>query len=184
MACLRYLPLGQINVSFGDVHLTPGVANHRLVLPVQTTATWLAAQDSQSNAQALLTGTVWTEQPSLRWVAGLEAQVLTLRGYAVGEELVVSFTDDQLMSLERARGQDDVVLRLKLQATLLAPPNGVHPVTQEELPVRIPRTRWVELLDQAGTEVWRAGQARCRRRPSGRSPPESSGSRAAGSAAT
>ncbi|MBL6280112.1 hypothetical protein JMF97_28520 [Micromonospora fiedleri] len=151
MASLRYLPLGQIHVSFGDVYLMPGVANHRLTLPVQVTSTWL--DNPQSNTQALLTGTFWAEQPTFRWLAGLEPQVVTLRSYAAGEELVVSLTDDQLVSLERARGRDDVVLRLKLQATLLAPPDGVHPVAHEELPVRILRTRWQELLDLAGTEV-------------------------------
>lgn len=153
MASLRYLPLGQIHVSFGDIHLTPGIANHRLVLPIRLTGTWLDPQDPQSNAQALLTGAVWTDQPSFRWVAGLEAQVLTLRGYGSGEELVVSLTDDQLLCLERIRGQNDVVLRLKLQATLIAPPEGIHPLAHEELPVRIARTRWLELLNQAGTEV-------------------------------
>ncbi|WDQ02255.1 hypothetical protein PVK74_10760 [Micromonospora chalcea] len=153
MASLRYLPLGQIHVSFTDVHLAPGVANHRLVLPVQVTGTWLDAKDPQSNAQALLTGTVWTEQPSFRWLAGLEPQVVTLHGYAAGEELAVSLTDDQLIALERARALDDVVLRFKIQATLLAPPHGVHPVTHEELQVRVARTRWLELMDQVGTEV-------------------------------
>ncbi|WP_143101904.1 hypothetical protein [Amycolatopsis marina] len=123
------------------------------MLSVQMTGTWLDPQDPESNAQVLLTGTVWTEQPSFRWVAGLEARVVTLRGYAAGEELVVSLADDQLIGLERARGQDDVALRLKLQATLLAAPSGVHPAGHEELPVRIPRTRWQELLDQAGAEV-------------------------------
>lgn len=153
VASLRYLPLGQIHVAFGDIHLTSGVANHRLVLTTQITSTWLAAQDPQNNAPALLTGTVWTDLPSFRWVGGLEAQVVALRGYAAAEELIVSLTDDQIICLERARGQGDVVLRLKLQATLLAAPGGVHPVAYEELPVRIPRTRWLELLDQAGTEV-------------------------------
>ena len=153
MTSLRYLPLGQVHVSFEDTQLTPGVANHRLVLRVQLTGTWLDAKDPQSNAQVLLTGTIWTEQPSYKWVAGLEAQVLTLRGYAAWEELTASLTDDQLICLERVRGQTDMVLRLKLQATLLATPNGVHPVAHEELSVRIPRMRWLELLDQAGTEV-------------------------------
>jgi hypothetical protein len=86
-------------------------------------------------------------------LAGLEPQVVTLRGYPLGEELIVSLSDDQLICLERTPGRDDVVLRLKLQATLLAPPDGIHPMAQEELPVRIPRTRWLELLDQAGAEV-------------------------------
>jgi hypothetical protein len=153
MASLRYHPLGQVHVSFGDIHLTPGVANHCLVMPVQVVGTWLDEQDPQSNTQVLLTGTLWTENQSFRWVGGLEAQVVTLRGYAAAEELVVSLTDDQLVCLERIRGQDDVVLRLKLQATLLAPPNGVHPVAHEELPIRIPRAGWQELLDQVGTEV-------------------------------
>ena len=153
MASFRYDLLGQIHVAFEDIHLTPGVANHRIVLPTQIAATWLNAQDPASNAQVLVTGTIWTEQPSFLWVAGLAAQVLSIRGYAAGEELVVSLTDDQLICLERARGQDDMALRLKLQATLLTPPDGVHPVAHEEVPVRIPRTRWLELLDQAGTEV-------------------------------
>lgn len=154
MASLRFLPLGQIHVSFGDIQLTPGVANHRLVLQAQMTATWLdAAQDPGCHTQALLTGTIWIDQPSFRWVAGLEVQVVTLRGYAAGEELVASLTDDQLICLERAREGGDVSLRLKLQATLLAPPEGGHPVAHEELPVRISRARWLELLDQAGTEV-------------------------------
>lgn len=153
MASLRFLPLGQIHISLGEIHLTPGVANHRLVLQTQMTGTWLDGQDPGTNAQALLTGTIWTEQPSFRWIAGLETQVATLRSYAAAEDLVISLTDDQLICLERARGQNDVVLRLKLQATLLSPPDGVHPVAHEELSVRILSTRWLELLDQAGTEV-------------------------------
>ncbi|GAB3085911.1 hypothetical protein [Micromonospora schwarzwaldensis] len=71
---------------------------------MQVTGTWLDAKDPQSNAQALLTGTVWAEQLSLRWLAGLEPQVVTLRAYAAAEELMVSLTDDQLISLESTRG--------------------------------------------------------------------------------
>ncbi|MFD6679956.1 hypothetical protein [Micromonospora parva] len=152
-ASFRYLPLGQIHLSFGEVQLTPGVANHRLIIPAQVTGTWLDAKAPESNAQVLCVGTVWLERPSFRWVEGLEPQVVTLRGYPAAEELVVSLTDDQLISLESARGQDDIVLRLKLQVTLLSPPGDVHPVAHDELPVRIPRGRWLELLDQAGTEV-------------------------------
>ncbi|MER6593981.1 hypothetical protein ABT214_19445 [Micromonospora purpureochromogenes] len=68
--------------------MTLGVANHRLVLPVRVTDPWLDAEDPQSIAQALLTGTVWIEQPSLRWLAGLEPHVVTFRGYVAGEDLV------------------------------------------------------------------------------------------------
>jgi hypothetical protein len=59
---------------------------------------------------------IWIEQPSFRWVAGPEARVMTLRGYAAGEELVVSVAYDQLICLEHAREQGDFVLRLKLHA--------------------------------------------------------------------
>lgn len=128
-ASLRFLPLGQIHMAFGDVHLTPGSGTHRLVFPVKITGTWLDPDAPTSNTAALLVGTVWTSQPYFRWLAGLEPQVLTLRGFAAGEELVLSLSDEQLIALERARGEDDIVLNLKLHATLLPPYEGVHPIT-------------------------------------------------------
>jgi len=150
---LRFLPLGQIHMAFDDVHLTSGSGTYRLVLPVQITGTWLDPDAPTSNSAALLIGTVWTSQPYFRWLAGIEPQVLTLRGFAVAEDLVVSLSDEQLIALERARGEGDIALSLKLQATLLRPPDGVHPTIAEETMFRIPRTRWLELLDQVGTEV-------------------------------
>ena len=153
MASLRYLPVGQVHVALGDLQLTTGVANHRLALSVRATATWLDSKDPQSYAQALLSGTVWSDQPSFRWVAGLEARVVTFRGYATAEELVASVSDDQVTCLERIRGHDQLALRIKLQATLLAPPAGLYPVAEEEFPVRLTSARWQELLDQAGTEA-------------------------------
>jgi len=152
-ASLRFLPLGQIHMAYGDVHLAPGSGTHRLMLPVKITGTWLDPEAPTSNNAALLVGTAWTSQPYFRWLAGLEPQVLTLRGFAVGEELVLSLSDEQLIALERARGEDDIVLNLKLQATLLPPYEGVHPITVEEATFRISRARWLELLDQVGTEV-------------------------------
>lgn len=152
-ASLRFLPLGQIHMAFGDVHLTPGSGTHRLVLPIKITGTWLDPDAPTSITAALLVGTAWTSQPYFRWLAGLELQVLTLRGFAVGEELVLSLSDEQLIALERARGEGDIVLTLKLQATLLPPYEGVHPITAEEISFRISGTRWLELLDQVGTEV-------------------------------
>lgn len=152
-ASLRFPPLGQIHMAFGDVHITPGYATHRVVLPVKITGTWLDPEAPTSNTAALLVGTVWTSQPYFRWLAGLEPRVLTVRGFAVGEEVVLSLSDEQLIALERARGQDDIVLNLKLQATLLPPYEWVHPISEEETSFRISRTRWLELLDQVGTEV-------------------------------
>jgi hypothetical protein len=152
-ASLRFLPLGQIHIAVGDVFLTPGFSTSRMVLSTKITGTWLDPDAPTSNAAALLTGTVWTDQPNFRWLAGLQPQLLALRGFQVTEELLIDIADDQLIALERARGENDVVLRLKLQATLLPPYDGVHPLAQEETTLRIPRTRWLELLDQLGSEV-------------------------------
>ena len=152
-ASLRFPPIGQIHLSFGDVFLSPGSGSHRLMLPVQVTGTWLNPGEVNSNAPTLLTGTVWTDQPYFRWLAGLQPQVLTVRGYQVGEELVIDLSDDQLVALERTRGENDLALRLKLQATLLHGDEAIHPIAQEETQFRIPRARWLELLDQVGSEV-------------------------------
>lgn len=149
----RFFPHGQVHVAFGDVSISPGVGTHRLVLPMKITGTWLDPAQPQANAPVLLTGTVWTDQPLFRWLTGLEAQTLAIRGYQASEELVVSMSDDQLIALERARGEDDLVLRLKLQATLLRPEPEVYPVADEEASVRLHRARWLELLDHVGSEV-------------------------------
>lgn len=150
---LGFMPLGQIHMAFSDAYIAPGVGTHRLVLPVEIMGTWLASSDPTSVGPALLIGTAWTSQPHFRWLAGLEPQVLTLRGFAVGEELVLSLSDEQLIALERARGGDDIVLTLKLQVTLLTSNHGIHPISDAETTFRVSRARWLELLDQAGTEV-------------------------------
>jgi hypothetical protein len=95
VASLRYFPLGQIHVSFGGRSICRGIANHRLAMSVQFAVLWLGTQDPQRKVQALLTGTVWTDQPSFRWLAGPAPVALTLRGHAGGEELVVRLTEYQ-----------------------------------------------------------------------------------------
>ncbi len=129
---LRFLPIGQILLAFGDVHLSPGSGRHLLMLPVQVTDTWVIPREFGSNAPTLLTGTVWTDQPYFRWLAGVQPQVLTVRGYQVGEELVVDLSNDQLVAQEHARGENDLVLRVKRQATLLHSDRSIHPIAQEE----------------------------------------------------
>ena len=149
----RFSPLGQIHMVFSDAHMTPGSGAHRLVFPVKVTGTWLDPDGPTSIAAALLVGTVWTGQPYFRWLAGLEPQVVTLRRFPADEELVVSMSDDQLIALERARGEDDVVLIVKLQATLLSAHEGVHSIGPQNATLRISRTRWLDQLDQVGSEV-------------------------------
>lgn len=150
---LRLSTLGQIRVAFTGVHLAVGLGAHRLILSTKLTGTWLDPDDDKSNAVALLVGSVWTDQPHHRWLVELDSRILTLRGFDVGDELTLSLSDEQLIALERARGEGDIVLQLMLQATLLPPYEDVHPTASDQATLRIPRSRWLELLDQAGTEV-------------------------------
>ncbi|MFD2414814.1 hypothetical protein [Amycolatopsis pigmentata] len=142
-----------MDLIFGDAYLAPGVGTHRFVLPVKTIASWLDPEVPDSITPTLLTGTVWTDLPSFRWVAGLPTQTFTVRGYQVSEELFIDLSDEQLIALEDGRGEDDVALRIKLQATLLQADTSIHPVAHEETAVRISRARWLEQLDQIGHEV-------------------------------
>lgn len=147
-----FSPLGQIHLALGSVHLVPGAGSHRLTLRAKVTGSWLAADDPAALAQALLTGAVWIDQPSF-WVGGFEPEVLTVRGYQVSEELILSLSDDQLIAMDGARGDGDVVLRLDLQATLLGADPSVYPVNRQQAQFRIPRSMWLELLDRAGAAV-------------------------------
>jgi hypothetical protein len=151
-ATFRFYPLGNLPLSLGDAHLTPGYGAHKMTIPMDVAGTWLTGDDPRAASSALIMGTVTTEQPSYRWLAGTESQVVALRGYPVREELVLDLADEQLIALERARGRGDVVLRLDIRVTLLAV-QGVHPVAQEQLTYRISAGRWLELLDQVGSEV-------------------------------
>jgi hypothetical protein len=131
----------------------PGYAAHKMTIPMDVACTWLAGDDPKAASPAVITGAVTTEQPSYRWLSGIEPQVVALRGYPMREELVLDLADEQLIALERARGLGDVVLRLDMKITLLPAVADVHPVAQEQVTYRIPAGRWLELLDQVGSEV-------------------------------
>lgn len=120
---------------------------------LRVTATWLIPEPSTASSPALLIGTVWTSQHGLHWLGGTVPQAVALRRVGVAEELVLSLTDQQLIALERHRGEDDIEFHLKLQVVLLAPPEGVHPLVEADVRLLVARSRWLELLDQAGTEV-------------------------------
>jgi hypothetical protein len=153
-ASLRFGELGQVLLAFGDPSLQAGVGTHRLVLPIKANGSWLDPDQPQtSNAALLLTGTVWSHLPTFRWFSSLLPQVLTLRGYQLPDDLTIDLSDDQLIALERSRGEGDVSLQLKLQGTLLGAKPDVYPIANEDTPYRIQRSRWLEQLDQLGREV-------------------------------
>src|SRR4051794_28359486 len=151
-ASLRY-DTGQIHLVFGESFLLPGNAQHCLTVSFTTRATWLAEEPSTENALVLLVGAAWVEQTGGRWLGAVQPQTVVVRGYTVSEKLTIDLSDEQLIALERARGEQDIVLRLDVQATLLSPPEGVHARAEAQVSVRISGTRWLELLDQAGTEM-------------------------------
>jgi hypothetical protein len=154
---LRFGGLGQIHVAFGDVQVNAGSGTHRLVFPAQVTATWLDADGppggSTPSAAALITGTVWSEIQGHRWLADVAPQMIATRGYLLGEEFWIDLSSDQVIELERGRGESDLRLTLKITATLLQPKAGLHPLAQEQIPVNVTPAVWLGLLDQLGTEV-------------------------------
>jgi len=140
-------------VDFGDLHFHPGCAKHLLVAHLGVVAPWLLQESETATTAVLLSGTVHVDRPAPRWLTGIESQVVDLRGRPTNERLLFDLTDDQLIALERLRGDDGIELRLDMQATLLDPPEGVHPVRHVQCSLPISRGRWLELLEQAGTEV-------------------------------
>ncbi|WP_133787480.1 hypothetical protein [Kribbella sp. VKM Ac-2571] len=142
-----------VHISFDQVTLQAGNATHGVTLNFSSRATWLAPEPASETTPMLLTGTAWVDRDGPGRLGGLQPQVVQLRGYDASEKFVLDLSDDQLIALERGRGDDGVTFRLDLQGTLLHPPDGMHPVTDEQVTVRVPGTRWMELVEQAGSEV-------------------------------
>ena len=152
-ASLRFLPLGSINLTFGEASAIPGNGSHRFALEVAASGTWLDPDDVASYVPVLLGGAAWIDNPARPWVGELISRVIIVRGYQTHEHLALDLPDDQLIVLERDRAGQDIGLRLDLRATLLGAPPDVHPVVDEQVGYRIGSTRWLEILDQLGTEV-------------------------------
>lgn len=150
---IRYGGQGNIQLDFEQVHLHRGLVAHRFVVQTRAHAEWLTSAREQAVETMLLTGQVGLDFPPNGFVAPLAAQVMTLYGSPSGTELSFSVTEEQLIAIERARGENYVRLRVDLQTTLLAPAVGVVPVQFNQAVITIDTSRWHHLLEQAGTEV-------------------------------
>jgi hypothetical protein len=64
-----------------------------------------------------------------------------------------SLSDEQLLAIERARGEGEVRLRLHLQSTLLAPPPNVFPVRRNR---RQSPSRWLDGNNYSTRHKWRS----------------------------
>ena len=152
MESFRFEPLGQVNLTYGEIQVVPGNGSHQFRMPIDVIGSWLD-KDGATTAQVLTTGRVWVDRAGPRWVGELGTQVITVRGFAVSHDLVLSVTDDQLVALERGRTDGDVRFQIDLQVMLLSAPEGVHPERRTQIAFRVPASRWVELLDALGSEV-------------------------------
>ena len=77
----------------------PGNGSHQFRIPIGIIGSWLD-KDGADSVQVLTTGRVWVDRAGPRWVGELGTQVITVRGYAVSHDLVLSVTDDQLVALD------------------------------------------------------------------------------------
>jgi hypothetical protein len=150
---LDYLPRGRVRVDLDEIFATAGVGAHRLAIQGQFTASWLDQESDGAATPALLTGTVDVSTRGQRWLGGLQPLVVTLRGFPVHRDLLLSVSDEQVVALDRARADGDLHFVVTLQMTLLEPPGAVHPVGDTQVTLPVSRARWLELLDQLGIEI-------------------------------
>lgn len=185
-ATVNFTPLGSIMVAFGDPHFEPGLNGQHLALETKIHATWRDAMNTDAIAPiARIDGWVACGPYGTPKIGAMESRTITLRGYPASETLYLPLSDDQLLALDRQAGQQDVQLRVHLEATLIGDPNPpasadmagldgrtltnpgqvaqvgllevvqqqFHPVASTQTPFTIRRSRWLEMLDQAGVEV-------------------------------
>lgn len=134
---------GAVTVAFDDVVFTAGVGKLLLGFRSRVSAAWLT---DELSTPLLVTGHLYTAPNDLIPIGEVNARVLVLRSYAAVEQLDVELSDRQVLALEQARGGGDMLLYIKLQATLLAPPVGVHAYGEAEVPVRCPASDWIRAL--------------------------------------
>ncbi len=151
----NYTPLGYILLAYHDAYLQSGSASHRLTLKFDVSASWLDPTKVSAVMPTLVTGAAWTTNPGpgLRPMAGLRTAMFSVRGYSLQEDLVFDLSDDELYVLDSRSGLDAITINLKLQATLLGINPGIYPVSAQDFDIRIPRSRWIELLDGVGAGV-------------------------------
>jgi hypothetical protein len=150
---LDYLPHGRVRIDLDGLYATAGVAAHRLAIRGHFAASWLDKEPEPAASPALLTGTVDVATRGQRWFGGLQPVALTLRSFPVATDLILSTSDEQLVALDHARDDGDLQLVLNLQMVLLDPPGPAQPISDVQVTVPISRARWLELLDQLGSEI-------------------------------
>lgn len=153
LATFNFDSLGRVQATDDGYAFYAGIGRHHLAIRVGITADWLPDGAAEEVPLALLTSTLRLTQPFDRHLATPAPTIVELRGYSTAHELAVDLDDNQLIGIEQARAGGDIVLHLSLQLTLLNALSLAYATRVVDATVRIRASRWVEMLDQAGTEV-------------------------------
>lgn len=150
-----YQPLGRILFAFHDVSLQPGSAMHRLTFRFDVSASWLTSEEQSAVVPLMVTGSAWTVNPGpgLRAMAGLQPTTWRVRGWPMRDDLTFDLSDDELYVLDSRSGLDAIEINFKLRATPLRDIEAIYPVSEQDFNIRVPRSRWTELLDGVGAGV-------------------------------
>jgi hypothetical protein len=126
--------------------LTAGLGAHRLRIPVLVEPTTLP--DGITVLQ--LSGELYAEQPAPRWLGDVVPVAVSLIvGRARPVDIVCSLSDQQVLALEQARGDQELQIRMNLTGVL---PQGLgeYPFAHDQESIRVPTSRWGRQLEGLG----------------------------------
>lgn len=131
------------------VNLTPGAATHRLSVTVTVTSAGLA-----DGLPIQLSGEIWAVFPSTRrWLGQLYPKHVITRSFPCPEQLTCGLSDSELLVIEALRDGRDLSLQLDLEAVLLHPVDGLHPITAAQELAYVPAEAWARQLEALGAAV-------------------------------
>lgn len=141
-----------VRVDIHEVSLRPGPGAHELRIQVSLQAPWLPAESADARAVLTFDVAIDVEAGQQQGPLGHTHATYTVHRGPTNETLTVLLTDDQVLALEARASQDGLRLQVDLDATLFE--GQAAPVTATtQMRHHVTRTRWLELIDQAGAAV-------------------------------
>lgn len=135
--------------SNSSVSLTPGAGVHRLSIPVTMISVGLG-----EGLPIQLSGELYMQfENAHRWLGPLHLKQLATHCFQTIEQLTCTLNDGQLLAIEAIRTGRDIQLRMHLEAVLLHPVDGLHPVVQAQEATLIPAETWARQLESLGNAV-------------------------------
>lgn len=127
--------------------LIPGLGAHRLRIPVLVEPITLPAGITVLQ----LSGELQAEHPAPMWLGDV-IPVSLLEGRSRPTDLVCSLSDQQILALEQARGDQELQIRMNLTGVLPQGPSE-YPFAHDQEAIRVPTSRWGEQLEGLGRAV-------------------------------